>query len=231
MVPSLEAVDRPTALGEQVYHTLRRHLLDGAIIAGQALQEVPLATRLGVSRTPVREALARLANEGLLVSGGRSFVVPALTLADVDDIYEVRLLNEPAAIRRVATRTIDATVREPIEKALAAAISAHRRGDALSFREANTRFHGAWLALVPNARLVKVIGQYADHVRRARALTLSDAATRRIVLAGLGRITSALRAGDVDAAASALQDHLVQARIAFITAAGLHHDAAASAAA
>ena len=221
MVALLEAVDRPTALGEQVYETLRKHVLDGAIAAGQALQEVPLATRLGVSRTPVREALARLASEGLLVSGGRSFIVPALTLADVDDIYEVRLLIEPAAIRRVAARTVDTTVREPIEKALAAAISAHRSSDAMSFREANTRFHGAWLALVPNARLVKVIGQYADHVRRARALTLSDAETRRIVLAGLDRITVALRVGAGEAAATALHEHLLQARLAFIGAVGL----------
>ncbi len=221
LVPSLEPVDRPVALGEQVYHTLRTHLRNGAIVAGQPLQEVPLAKQLGVSRTPVREALTRLASEGLLVSGGRSFVVPSLTLEDVDDIYEVRFLIEPAAIARVAECSADPELRAPIEEALAAAFAAHRAGDTESFRETNVRFRSAWLALVPNPRLVKVIEQYADHMQRIRALTLDDAAIRAIVLRGLERVTVALRRGDSPGAAAAMREHLAQARHAFIVAIGL----------
>ncbi len=221
MVPSLEPVDRPVALGEQVYDTLRAHLRDGAIKAGQPLQEVQLATQLGVSRTPVREALARLASEGLLVSGGRSYMVPELTLADVDDIYEVRFLIEPAATRRVAQRTADPAVRAPIEAALAEARAAHRAGDAEAFRESHVHFRSAWLSLVPNRRLVKVIEQYADHMQRIRALTLDDPAIRAIVLEGFQRVTEALRAGDGDAAAAAMRAHLVEAKRAFVTAVGL----------
>ena len=76
---SLKPVERPLALGEQVYNALRAQLRSGAIGAGQALQEVSLAEQLGVSRTPVREAMARLASEGLLAADRRSFTVPALT--------------------------------------------------------------------------------------------------------------------------------------------------------
>ncbi|GMV03537.1 MAG: GntR family transcriptional regulator [Burkholderiaceae bacterium] len=221
MVASLEPVDRPVALGEQVYDTLRTHLRDGAIRAGQPLQEVQLATQLGVSRTPVREALARLASEGLLVSGGRSYMVPELTLADVDDIYEVRFLIEPPATRRVAARTADPEVRAPIEAALAEARAAHRAGNAAAFRVSHIHFRSAWLALVPNRRLVKVIEQYADHMQRIRALTLDDPDIRAIVLAGFERLIEALRTGDGDAAAAAMHAHLVQARRAFIIAVGL----------
>ena len=221
MVASLEPVDRPVALGEQVYDTLRTHLRDGAIRAGQPLQEVQLATQLGVSRTPVREALARLASEGLLVSGGRSYMVPELTLADVDDIYEVRFLIEPPATRRVAARTADPEVRAPIEAALAEARAAHRAGNAAAFRVSHIHFRSAWLALVPNRRLVKVIEQYADHMQRIRALTLDDPDIRAIVLAGFERLIEALRAGDADAAATAMHAHLVEARRAFVTAVGL----------
>lgn len=231
MVPSLEPVDRPLALGERVYHRLRAYLRDGAIRTGQPLQEVQLATQLGVSRTPVREALARLASEGLLVSGGRSFMVPELTLADVDDIYEVRFLIEPAATRRIAERTADPVIREPIEKALAEARAAHRAGDAKAFRESHVHFRSAWLALVPNPRLVRVIEQYADHMQRIRALTLDDAAIRTIVLNGLEQLTEALRAGDGDAAAAAMRAHLVQAKRAFIAAVGLDADGSATRAA
>ena len=127
---ALKPVERPLALGEQVYHSLRALLRSGQIEHGQPLQEVQLAERLGVSRTPVRQAMTRLASEGMLVSDGRSFVVPRLARQDVDEIYEVRFLIEPAAIRSVAAFTADKSVRAPLDAALAAAAAAHRAGDA-----------------------------------------------------------------------------------------------------
>ncbi|GJQ53716.1 MAG: transcriptional regulator [Candidatus Desulfobacillus denitrificans] len=221
MVTSIKPLQRPLALGDQVYQTLRGHLRDGTIVSGQPLQEVQLAEKLGVSRTPVREALTRLASEGLLASDGRSFIVPALTLKDVEDIYEVRFLLEPAAVRRVAELTTDATVRAPLDEALAAAMAAYKAEDADAFREANIRFRNAWKDLVPNRRLVKAIEQYADHMMRIRALTLGDAKVRNIVLKGLKRIGEALVAGDGNAAAAAMHDHLVEAKRCFIAATGL----------
>ena len=219
--PPLRPVERPQALADQVYRALRERLRSGAIAAGEALQEVPLAEQLGVSRTPVREAMARLASEGLLASERRSFTVPALALADVDDIYELRFLLEPAALRRVATRTADAAVRKPIEAAFAAALAAHKAGDAAAFREANVAYRAAWLALVPNQRLVRIIELYADHMQHIRTLTLGQLRVREIVLRGLKRVTTALAAGDADAAEQALREHLQQARLAFIAALGL----------
>lgn len=224
LVSSLKPLERPLALGEQVYHTLRSHLRSGLIVAGQPLQEVQLAEKLGVSRTPVREALTRLASEGLLVSDGRSFVVPALSLEDVDDIYEVRYLIEPAALRRIAELAADPAVRAPIDEALADAVAAHKAGNADAFREANARLRAAWLALVPNRRLVKVVEQYADHIQHIRALTLGSAKVRTIVLKGLKRITAALAAGDGEAAAAAMHDHLTEAKRAFIAAVGLERE-------
>lgn len=223
MVTSLKPVERTIGLAEQVYNTLRAHLRSGLIVAGQPLQEVQLAEKLGVSRTPVREALTRLASEGLVTADGRSFVVPALSLADVDDIYEVRFLIEPAAIRRIAEFTGDPEIRAPIERALADARRHIDDDDGDAFREANVRFRAAWLALVPNPRLVKVVEQYADHMQHIRVLTLGSAKVRRIVLRGLNRITSELAAGNGDAAAAAMLDHLKEARRAFIAAIGLEN--------
>jgi DNA-binding GntR family transcriptional regulator len=219
--PPLRPVERPQALADQVYRALRERLRSGAIAAGEALQEVPLAEQLGVSRTPVREAMARLASEGLLASERRSFTVPALSLADVDDIYELRFLLEPAALRGVAAQTAVAAIREPIEAALDAAVAAHEAGDAAAFREANVAYRAAWLALVPNQRLVRTIELYADHMQHIRTLTLGQPRVREIVLRGLRRVSTALAAGDADAAESALREHLQQARLAFIAALGL----------
>lgn len=221
MVSTIKPLQRPLALGDQVYQTLRAHLRDGTIVSGQPLQEVQLADRLGVSRTPVREALTRLASEGLLASDGRSFVVPSLSLEDVDDIYEVRFLLEPAALRRVAELTTDPAVRAPIDEALTAAEAAYKAKDSDAFREANIRFRNAWKDLVPNRRLVRAIEQYADHMMRIRALTLGDPKVRNIVLKGLRRIAEALAAGDGDAAAAAMRDHLGEAKRCFIAATGL----------
>ena len=217
----IKLVERSPALGDQVYNLLRARLRSGAIGAGQALQEVQLAEQFGVSRTPVREAMARLASEGLLANHGRSFSVPALTLQDVDDIYELRCLVEPEALRGIAALLADAAHRAPIEAALAGAQAAYRAGDAGAFRSANVRYRAAWLALVPNARLVRVVELYADHLQHIRALTLGDPRVRTIVLRGLERITAALAAGDGDAAAAAMHEHLMQARCAFIEATGL----------
>ncbi len=221
MPPSLKPVKRPQALGELVYSSLQTHLRSGAVAAGQPLQEVHLAELLGVSRTPVREAMTRLASEGLLNAQGRSFVVPELTLADVDHIYEVRFLIEPAALRGIAAATADPATRAPIDAALADAIAAHRAHDAGAFRDAATRFRVAWLALVPNPRLVRVVEQYADHMQHIRIMTLGDAKVRAIVLKGLKQIAAALAKGDGDAAAAAMHENLRQAKKAFITASGL----------
>ena len=222
---SLKQLERQPVLVEQVYNALRLQLRSGEMLAGQALQEVRLAEQLGVSRTPVREAMARLASEGLLAADRRSFTVPALSLADVDDIYELRCLIEPAALRRIAPLTRDAARRVDIDRALAAAVAAHGAADSEAFREANVRYRAAWLALVPNPRWVRMIELYADHLQHIRALTLGKTAVRMIVLRGLKRITAALGAGDGDAAAAAMHEHLLQARHAFIRAVGLDHAA------
>jgi DNA-binding GntR family transcriptional regulator len=218
---TLTPVQRPRALADQVYQALREQLRAGAIGEGSALQEVQLANQLGVSRTPVREALARLASEGLLATHGRSFAVPSLALSDVEDIYELRFLIEPAAVRRIAPRTVDRRTRGPIDAALADAAAAHDKDELAAFHEANVRYRAAWLALVPNARLVRMIELYADHMQHIRTLTLGQPQVRTIVLHGLQRITAALTAGDADAAAAAVHEHLKNARQAFVEALGL----------
>ena len=220
MVASLKPVTRARALSDQVYRALRSNVSNGQMLPGARLQEVQLAEHLGVSRTPVREALTRLASEGLVTAEGRSFAVPELALADVDDTYEMRSLLEPEALRRAAVGAPDARTRAAIVQALAEAISADRSGDAVAFAAANARFRSAWLALVPNLRLVRAVELYADHVQHLRSLTLNDAKVRKIVLRGMRAIARALASADGDAAAVAMREHLQQARRAFVAAIG-----------
>ena len=166
--------------------------------------------------TPVREALARLASEGLVEADGRSFAVPGLTPEDLTDIYALRSLLEPEAVRLASERAVDPTLRRPLEKALADAVVAHAAGDAEAFIAANTRFREAWLALVPNRRMVRAIGVYADHVRHLRVLTLADTAVRAGALAGMQQIASALCAGEAAAAGCAMLEQLERAKRALV---------------
>jgi DNA-binding GntR family transcriptional regulator len=222
LLTAIKPVDRPVALGDQVYRALRGLLRDGQVRPGQRLQEAAVAAQLQVSRTPVREALARLASEGLVAPEGRSFVVPLLAEADIENIYEVRCLLEPEAMRQVAAQAPGSRALAPVKAALEASVAADRAGDARAFMDANSRFRAAWIALVPNRRLVRAIELHAEHVRYLRVLTLGEAKTRAIVLRGLKRIAAALVAGDEDAAAAAMREHLGEARSSLRRAAGLN---------
>ena len=212
MTGRLQVLERPEPLGDRVYTTLREYLRAGRLTAGQPLQEAALAAQLGVSRTPVREALARLASEGLVVTEGRSFILPALTDADIEDIYALRFLLEPEALRLVAASRPERKELAPLRKALDDMTAAHEAGDGAAFMEANYRFRDAWTALVPNQRLVRAIQLYADHVRYLRAFTLDEAAVRTLVLKGLKRLALALAAGDGEGAVAAMRAHLENAK-------------------
>lgn len=212
MMTRLQVLERPELLSDRVYSALRDRLRAGRIPTDQPLQEAVLAAQLGVSRTPVREALARLASDGLVVSDGRSFIAPRLAVADIEEIYALRDLLEPEALRLVAASKPDRSRLAPLREALDAMNDAHEADSGAEFMEANYRYRDAWTALVPNKRLVRAIQLYADHVRYLRAFTLDDPAVRVVVMKGLKRLATALAAGDEDGAAKAMRAHLGNAR-------------------
>jgi DNA-binding GntR family transcriptional regulator len=202
MNAKLQTLERPEPLGERVYSTLRDHLRAGRLRAGQPLQEGVLADQLGVSRTPVREALARLASEGLVVADGRSFTLPALSVSDIEDIYALRFLLEPEALRLVAASRPERKALAPLRAALEDMAAANEAGDGAGFMDANYRYRDAWTALQ----------LYADHVRYLRAFTLDAAEVRAVVLKGLRQLTAALAAGNAEGAAQAMRAHLGNAK-------------------
>lgn len=212
MHAKLEVLERPQPLVDRIYSMLREHLRGGRLATGQPLQEAALAAQLGVSRTPVREALARLASEGLVVAEGRSLAVPTLSDQDIEDIYALRFLLEPEALRLIAQGKPERKALSPVRRAYQDMAVAHASGDAAEFMEANYRFRAAWMTRVPNRRLGRAIELYADHVRYLRAFTLEDKAVRALVLKGLRRVVSALEAGDGEGAAKAMLRHLGNAK-------------------
>ncbi|MBK6296227.1 MAG: GntR family transcriptional regulator [Rhodoferax sp.] len=212
MPPNLTPINRPEGLADQVYKTLREYLGSHVIRPGQPLQEATLSLRLGVSRTPVREALARLLSEGLIAVEGRSFMVPILSDADVDEIYQLRGILEPAALALVAQGEADPVALQELADALAQAQAADAANDSEGFSDANARFHQTWQAQLHNSRLTRAIDLYAGHVRYLRVLTLGSVPARKAALAGMKNILAALKKRDAAVAQRVMGEHLETAR-------------------
>ena len=218
MNTSIKPIDRPAGLADRVYHQLRDNIGSHQIRPGERLQEVSLAAQLGVSRTPVREALARLESEGMIAVEGRGFVVPELTDADIEEIYQLRFLLEPAAVRSAVAEVANAADLSSMSAAIDDATVAAKADDFDAFLDANSRFHNAWRALVPNRRMCKLLDQYVGHVRFLRVLTLGDAGARKTALTGMKNIHAAFKRRDPEAAATAMHKHLEAAKLYLIQA-------------
>ena len=106
---------KPTSLSEQVFLRLEEDILSGAYPRGSLLSETMLVESLGVSRTPVREALFRLEEEHLIDNTPKGAVVLGVTIEDLIDIYEIRLRVEGLAAAFAATRASDEELRELTE--------------------------------------------------------------------------------------------------------------------
>ena len=110
--------DRTTSIAEAVFNTIEQEILDGKLKNGEILTELKLCEILSVSRTPVREALKRLKQEGMIVESGKGAIVVGITPKDIDDIYAVRIRLEGLAASMCcenATDDIINDLRETVE--------------------------------------------------------------------------------------------------------------------
>ncbi|KQU85632.1 hypothetical protein ASD00_32085 [Ensifer sp. Root31] len=152
-------VNKPILRGAEVSRAIRNYLLDGDLAPGSRINEVQLASNLGVSRTPVRAALQALAGEGLVeYKDNRGFFVREFQLSDVLDAFEMRALAEGFAVRLAAERGISPQSELDVEKALALgrkALSAETSEQARTdYSASNEAFHRA-IHDASRSRLVK----------------------------------------------------------------------------
>jgi len=207
-----DTLKKAEPLSARVYTTLRECLSNGRIPRGEPLQEAALAAKLGVSRTPVREALARLTAEGFVVADGQGLTSAALSIEDMEEIYGLRMLLEVEALRLVAGKVRTDEEIAPLRAALVDMADSHAEGDGASFMEANNRFRAVWLDLVSNRRLARTIELYADHVRCLRESTLDDPDIRHGVVERLRALLAAIESGDCATAGEVMREHLCAAR-------------------
>ncbi len=191
-VPIL-ALDTHQSLREQIVRRLRDAIVAGDLPANSRLPEPEIAKRLGVSRTPLREAIRQLAAEGFVSTIPRSgSFVSEVTSQDAAELYAVRAVIEGLAARQAAENP-DPAKREILEGILEEL--AKRKGDLRRYHEMSGQFHDAIVALSGNRRLEAIHKGVALHVSRMRALSLARRGRPAVSLRDHRRIVAAILAG------------------------------------
>ncbi len=203
---------RSESLRSQVYSRLRSGLRTGGLGNQTVATERDLAAELGVSRTPIREALALLVHDGLVVPTAKGFTLPDVTDGDVANIYEVRRLLEPYALKSTVEHLSPADLKA-FRASIDEQVAAHEDGDVDRFVAANSTFRRTWTLKIRNGQLKDLIDHYDTHIIALRELTLSSAETRQVVIEGLRQIVGFLERSDGDRAAQAMHQHLTAAEI------------------
>lgn len=200
-----DAARKPN-LRERVYGIVRQRIQMGLIRLNDRLVDHDIAHELDVSRMPVREALMQLKSEGLLEGTARGFVLRRFTLAEMNEIFEIRTLLEPAAAAAASVHADPKGLAE-MKDALERAEDAHARTDLDEFMRSNARFRLAWLTMVPNRELAGAISRYIDHVQVVRLVTMDDQEVRSIILDGMRGLYEAFLSGDTELVRSRMLGH------------------------
>jgi DNA-binding GntR family transcriptional regulator len=200
-------LQRAPSLAEQIYQRIRFQLRAGTFAPGERLVESNLAMQLAVSRSPVREALSRLAADGLLEIRSGGFYVAMPTPQDMAEIFEMRRLLEPTAARQVA-RAMTAELAAELKATYERARAASDADDFAAYSDANYSFRALWVGQVPSRRLRETILRFDDQAGYVRRTTLVRAPARAEALAMLDRFVAAFTARDENAAAAVTEDFI-----------------------
>jgi DNA-binding GntR family transcriptional regulator len=192
-------------LRDDVYRRLRDAIVDGTLTPGEQLRDLELAAWLGVSRTPVREALLRLAHSGLvLAQPGRSTVVSPLDVREVRDARDVVAAMHELAVREavpVLTEADLATMRDA-NRRFAAAVQS---GDVEQALLADDDLHGVLVTIAGNRALDRVLEQFTPTLRRAERLRFGSLRGRASITQH-DELIRLCAAGDVERAAAVAYD-------------------------
>ncbi|MEO0484546.1 MAG: GntR family transcriptional regulator [Pseudomonadota bacterium] len=192
---------------------LRELIFSATLPPGSDHLEAELAARLGLSRTPVREALARLEAQGLVqIRPRRGARIVGLSPTDMSEIYEVLTALEATAAAAAARRGLSAAELVPMAQAIEAMEDALGEPDLARWAVADDQFHHALVAASGNSRLVEAAGLYADQVRRARMMTLRLRPLPQKSNEDHRAVFAAIRAGDEATAFSVHKAHRERAR-------------------
>ena len=194
-----------TSIRDQVHDELLRMLFDGELAVGLSINERALAEHLDVSRTPIREALLRLSEGGLVEHRPRrGFFVSAVTVRDAREVYPMIAALETLALRSVNPVALKAGSQrlDQISAEMEAA-----RGDARAAHAADEHWHSTLVVMSDNLRLSDTLRDLKRLVNRYEYAYMSEPEAVAVSVAQHRAISAALRAGNVDEAAKTLEQN------------------------
>lgn len=213
---SLSAIVQPLPLTKLAYDRLRESILSGQMTSGEIYNEMALAKEMGVSRTPVREALLELASQGLVTFLPRKGVmVNYFAERDVEEVNEIRTAIELAIVEKVA-RTFANHDFTKLDQALADNAKAAETHDYDTFLRADTAVHHELAVLSGNRRMIAIISNLRDIIHLMSVEALTKPHRLEEVTLEHARVVDAIRSGNVDEAINAMRYHIGQSKRAVL---------------
>lgn len=223
-VPAASRAPERASLADQAYARLKAELHDFRLVPGDRFSEAEFGVRLGVSRTPVREALFRLRNEGYLDLESKSgwFVRP-IDFDRLEQLYDLRVLLELASVARLCARSEPVPELEAL-KAIWLVPVAERLADAQQVGLHDEQFHATLVRAAGNAEIARVHWDVTERIRIVRRLDFTRADRIDATYAEHAKILRAVMQRKVDQAQLLLKSHIEQskAEVRKITLATLH---------
>ena len=195
-------------LRDVVFNTLRQAILRGELQPGERLLEIHLADKLGVSRTPIREAIRKLELEGLvLMIPRKGAVVAEITEKSLRDVLEVRRALEELAMKLACERILDEEIEE-LKEAAKEFENALKTGDVTVYAEADVKFHDIIYRTTDNQRLIQLLYNLREQMYRYRVEYLKRDDSHDTLLAEHQYIIETLERRDSDEAVKAVCAHV-----------------------
>ena len=195
-------------LRDVVFNTLRQAILKGELEPGERLMEIQLAERLGVSRTPIREAIRKLELEGLVLMIPRKGAeVAKISARSLRDVLEVRRALEELAIELACQRMSEEDVgnlqkaQEDFKKAIA-------EGDAMKIAETDEHYHDVIYEGTQNAKLIQMLNNLREQMYRYRLEYIKDEDKRKILVLEHEKLLKTVRERKVAEAKEAVREHI-----------------------
>lgn len=195
-------------LREVVFNTLRDDILRGELEPGERLMEIHLAEKLGVSRTPVREAIRKLELEGLVkMIPRRGAVVASITISDLEDVLEVRKVLEQLTVKLACEKITDEEIAllKKYHEEFAKAINTN---DLTSLAEKDVSFHDVIYNASRNNRLIQILNNLREQMYRYRLEYIKNEDKRKKVVEEHAEIIKAIENKDVDVAKEYIRAHI-----------------------
>ena len=206
----LKSLPAKRSLGRSVYENLRSAIVKGDLAPDGRVVENRVANALGISRTPVREAIHKLEREGLLRQDPKGgFFVVGLTRADIEETFGIRSVLESYAARLAAMRHLEGEL-QPLEERLRRYQQCLDRGDLELLPQINTEFHDLLYGLSRSPRLIKMINDLRDQIYRFRLVILKKRGTAELSNNDHRLMLRAIRDRDTDGVERLVREHILR---------------------